>query len=80
MSRGEPGLPGAFVWRGERYAISSVVRSWRSTTTDRGDVYVDRHWYEVETEGGRRIVLYFDRRKKSSARRAARWWIYTASG
>ena len=37
LSRGEPPLPKEFGWRGERLAVREVVRTWRSTVTDRGD-------------------------------------------
>jgi len=49
MSRGEPGLPRAFTWRGTRYEVASVEATRRSTGTDRGDVYVRKHFYEILT-------------------------------
>jgi hypothetical protein len=77
LSRGEPPLPRTFRWRGEDVVVETVVRSWRSTKTDRGDDYLARFWYEVTTRDGRSAVLYFDRK---AARGAARWWLYTISG
>jgi hypothetical protein len=74
MSHGEPALPIAFQWNDERLTVRSLLRTWRSTKTDRGDVYLARHWFEVETEDARRVIVYFERQ----ARRAApRWWLYT---
>lgn len=74
MSHGEPALPAAFRWRGEVLAIRRTARTWKSTKTDRGDVYVKRHWYEVELDDGRRATLYFERQAK---RGQPRWWLYT---
>lgn len=76
LSRAEPALPAAFTWRDERLVVASVVRTWRSTNTDRGDVYLARHWYELALEDGRAAVVYFDRK---SRRNQPRWWLYTIS-
>src|SRR5215211_1839116 len=43
MSRGEPGLPGRFKWRDEEYIVGRVMSKWKSTGTDRGEVYLRRH-------------------------------------
>jgi len=74
LSRGEPPLPKAFAWHGERLAVREVVRTWRSTNTDRGDTYLARHWYELALDDGRTAVVYFDRK---AHRGQARWWLYT---
>ena len=74
LSRGEPPLPKDFTWRDERLAVRDVVRTWRSTTTDRGDTYLARHWYELALADGRTAVVYFDRK---AHRGQARWWLYT---
>jgi hypothetical protein len=74
LSRGEPPLPAEFGWHGERLAVERVVRTWRSTTTDRGDTYLARHWYEIVLSDGRVAVLYFDRKANHGR---ARWWLYT---
>jgi hypothetical protein len=76
LSRGEPPLPKEFGWHDERLVVRDVVRTWRSTHTDRGDVYLARHWYELGLEDGRTAVIYFDRK---SRRDQARWWLYTIS-
>jgi hypothetical protein len=73
LSSGEPPLPRRFRWRGEDLVVGAVLCTWRSTVTDRGDVYLARHWYEVEIEGGRRAVLYFDRKSRTKSR----WFLYT---
>ncbi|HZW53923.1 MAG TPA: DUF6504 family protein [Candidatus Elarobacter sp.] len=77
LSRGEPALPKSFAWHGERLAVREVVRTWRSTNTDRGDTYLARHWFEVALDDGRVAVIYFDRKAR---RGEARWWLYTITG
>ncbi len=74
MARGEPGLPGHFVWRDETLRVVALRRTWRSTKTDRGDVYVKRHWFEISLADGRSAVVYFERQAR---RGASRWWLYT---
>jgi hypothetical protein len=76
LSAGEPPLPRRFRWRHSEVVVATVVRAWRSTKTDRGDTYLKRHWFEVETTDGRTAVVYFDRQAR---RGAARWWLYTIS-
>ena len=75
LSSGEPPLPRRFTWRREELVVREVLRTWRSTVTDRGDVYLARHWYELELEGGRHAVLYFDRKSRTKSR----WFLYTIS-
>ncbi|MBV8726262.1 MAG: cytoplasmic protein [Candidatus Eremiobacteraeota bacterium] len=74
MSRGEPALPTAFQWNEERLNIQTLLRTWRSTKTDRGDVYLARHWFEVQLDDGRRAMIYFERQARGNA---PRWWLYT---
>jgi hypothetical protein len=74
FSRGEPALPKEFGWHGDRLVVNDIVRTWRSTNTDRGDTYLARHWYEIILGDGRVAVLYFDRK---SRRDQPRWWLYT---
>ena len=74
LSRGEPSLPKEFGWREERLVVHAVVRTWRSTNTDRGDTYLARHWFELALADGRTAVVYFDRK---AHRGQARWWLYT---
>jgi len=70
----EPPVPSAFTWDGRLLTISTVLRGWRSTKTDRGDAYLKRHWFELQTSEGETIEVYYDR---ESRRGAARWWLYT---
>jgi len=74
ISRGEPALPAAFTWRGDRLPVERILRQWRSTKVDRGDTYLKRHWFEFATSGARNAVVYFERHPR---RNEARWWLYT---
>jgi len=74
LSRGEPPLPKDFTWHDERLVVADVLRTWRSTNTDRGDTYLARHWYELALADGRTAVVYFDRK---AHRGHPRWWLYT---
>jgi len=74
LSAGEPQLPASFRLRDETLVVREVLRTWRSTTTDRGDTYLARHWYEVRTADERTAVIYFDRK---ATRGKPRWWLYT---
>lgn len=70
----EPALPDEFEWREERLAVGRVLKTWRSTKEDRGDVYLKRHWFAFETSGNRIATVYFDRTAK---RGQPHWWLYT---
>lgn len=76
LDRGEPPVPDRFTYAGATLRVTSVVRSWRSTNTDRGDTYLARHWYEFALDDGRQAVVYFDRKAKPGR---PRWWLYTLS-
>lgn len=77
---GEPALPLAFQWRGETVRVASVVRTWKESgpcTHGSGERYVRKHWYEVSTDDGRMMVLYFDRKSASPHSRMKRWWLFS---
>lgn len=74
FGRAEPGLPRAFRFGDDVLTVDVVRRSWRSTKTDRGDVYLKRHWFEFTTPDGRKAVVYFDR---GTHHAQDRWWLYT---
>lgn len=69
-----PPVPRAFLWDDRRLRISAVIRSWRSTKTDRGDSYLTRHWFELNTADGATIEVYYDREAR---RGTPQWWLYT---
>jgi hypothetical protein len=79
MTAGEPGLPSEFVWRGRTLRISGVVRRWRETgKCDHGsaDRYVRKHWFEVATDYGDRMTIYFERQPRRG-RKGPRWWLFS---
>lgn len=69
----EPSLPAAFTWRGETLQIAALRNTWRSTKTDRGDVYLKRHWFEFEMPDGRVATVYYDRAAKHGS---SPWSLY----
>ncbi|HEX3368065.1 MAG TPA: DUF6504 family protein [Candidatus Cybelea sp.] len=72
-SGSEPPVPRLFRWRERTLEVASVLRTWRSTKTDRGDVYLKRHWFELQTATGAKLEVYFDREAR---RGAPQWWLY----
>jgi hypothetical protein len=70
----EPPLPRAFAWAGRELVVKTILRVWRTSKNDRGDDYLKRHWYEVETEDGARAQLYYDREVR---RGQSHWWLFT---
>ena len=45
---------------------------------DRGDSYVRRHYYDIETTDALRMSLYFERNPSDRSKRKV-WWIYTVT-
>lgn len=82
MALGEPGLPHEFTWRGQTIRVAVVLRTWRDTGPCRhgsGERYVRKHWYEVRTEDGALMKIYFDRRPRGKAL-VPRWWLFSVRG
>ena len=80
MARGEPGVPRAFVWRGRRFEAAEVVGRWKTSTRDRGELYLRRHWFELRVASGERMTLYCERQAKNLRNPKARWWLYKVVG
>ncbi|MGC1455165.1 MAG: DUF6504 family protein [Nitrospirota bacterium] len=79
MAVGEPGVPREFLWRGQTIRIRVVMRTWRETGKchhGSPELYVRKHWYEVETESGGTMKIYFDRQARKG-RKDARWWLFS---
>jgi hypothetical protein len=72
-SGSEPPVPSAFIWGDRVLGVTAVLRSWRSGKTDRGDTYLKRHWFELQTACGHRIEVYYDREARHGA---SQWWLY----
>jgi hypothetical protein len=77
MSRGEPGLPRSFRWRGRRYEVAAVCSAWKTSSRERGELYLRRHWFEVALTDGSRMTLYCERQTKNRNKPKARWWLYS---
>jgi hypothetical protein len=70
----EPPVPRAFRWDDRTLRIAAVLKSWRGTKTDRGDAYLKRHWFELKTEDGATLEVYYDR---AARRGMPQWWLHT---
>jgi len=80
MSRGEPGLPGGFTWRNQKYEVARLMSKWKSSGgSGCGETYLRRHWYRVETTGGERMTLYCERQARSAKTAKLRWWVYSVT-
>ncbi|KKK64883.1 hypothetical protein LCGC14_2979730 [marine sediment metagenome] len=81
MARGEPGLPGAFTWRGMRYAVAGVLETWKTSRREggspTGELYLRRHWYRIVTTCGRVMTVYCQRQAGDARGAKRRWWLYT---
>ena len=80
MSRGEPGLPRAFTWRGRRFEVVQTLSTWKTSSRERGELYLRRHWFEVRVASGERMTLYCERQTKNRKQPKARWWLYKMVG
>lgn len=78
MATGEPGLPGKFRWRDQTVEVLAVVRAWRETGScshGSDERYVQKHWYELETNHGT-MRVFFERKPRGGSPKA-RWWLYS---
>jgi hypothetical protein len=79
MDAGEPGLPRQFRWKSQTIQIVRVLKSWRETGPCRhksGESYVRKHWFEVLTDAGDTMKIYFERQSRSRGNKS-RWWLFT---
>ncbi len=79
MSTGEPGLPRQFRWKSQTIQIAQVLKTWRETGPchhGSGETYVRKHWFEVLTDSGETMKIYFERQPRSR-RNKRRWWLFT---
>jgi hypothetical protein len=77
MARGEAGVPRRFSWRGRAFVVEQLLSSWKSSSRDRGELYLRRHWFAVRTVSGERMTLYCERQASSPKRAKSRWWLYS---
>ena len=79
MSAGEPGLPREFRWQARTFRIERVLQTWRETGPchhGSGEKYLRKHWFEVVTEAGETMKIYFERQPRPG-RKSGRWRLYT---
>ena len=78
MSTGEPGLPQQFKWGPRTIHVARVIKSWRETGPchhGSGETYLRKHWYQVLTDSGDTMKIYFERQPRSG-RRKGRWCLF----
>ncbi|HEY8240287.1 MAG TPA: DUF6504 family protein, partial [Kiritimatiellia bacterium] len=81
MAAGEPGLPREFMWRKQVVRIAEVRRAWKDTgpcTHGSGERYIRKHWYEVVTDEGDVLKIYFQRQARGGPR-SARWHLFSVT-
>jgi hypothetical protein len=79
MAAGEPGLPDVFRWRKQTLRIARVLRTWRDTGPcdhGSGEAYVRKHWFEVATDTGQIMKIYFERQARPGKNKS-RWWLFS---
>ncbi len=80
MSRGEPGLPGKFRWRGREFTVAQQLERWKEHGDCRNgssERYVRRHVYRVLTHDGTVMRLYFQRTVGRGRMGRDRWWLHS---
>ena len=80
MSRGEPGVPARFHWRGTTYAVVEVLDSRRELGrcyAGANETYVRRHVARVRVESGEVMTLSAAR---GGARGPRRWMLRSIEG
>ncbi len=80
MAAGGPGLPRQFEWRSQVVTIVRVLSAWGETGPchhGSDECYVRKHWFEVVTDSGATMKIYFERQPRSAKQRKARWWLFS---
>lgn len=78
---GEPALPLQFTWQRQVHTVQAVRRSWKALDPDRthggGELYLRRHWFELQMDDGSVWTVYFQRQPGSRRLARQRWWLYS---
>ena len=80
MARGEPGLPGRFVWRDKEYEVADVLKKWQELgpcKSSSSEMYLRKHWFEIRCSDGTEMTIYFERQPRSKRQNKTRWWLHT---
>ena len=83
MTRGEPGLPGRFIWRDKEYEVADVLEVWKELGPCKSggpEKYLRKHWFRIRTGNGMIMTIYFERQPKAKRQNKKRWWLYTVIG
>ena len=84
MAAGAPGLPSAFVWRGRSFRVETVIKTWHTTgrcSHGSPEMYVRKHWFDVLTDTGCVMRLYFERHARRGKDPAGeRWVLFSVRG
>lgn len=83
MARGEPGLPGRFIWRDKEYAVVDVLEVWKESGPCKSggpEKYLRKHWFRIVTDNGMIMTIYFERQPRAKSQNKTRWWLYTVIG
>ncbi|MGE0480305.1 MAG: DUF6504 family protein [Phycisphaerae bacterium] len=79
MARGEPGLPAAFEWRGDRFEIVEVLGAWKESSREggraTGELYLRRHYYRLRVSDGTIWQVYFVRQAPRTGSPRRRWFL-----
>ena len=76
MSRGEPGLPPSFTWRGLTVRVLECLKTWKvSRPEPGGELYVRRHYFRIRVDDGSDWTVY---RLRKGTRHG--WFLYSISG
>ena len=80
MARGEPGVPGRFVWRDREHRVTRILETWKDIKPgqDCPDcMYLKKHWYRIITDDGTQMRLYFDRQPRRGKSASVRWFVFS---
>jgi len=83
MTRGEPALPGRFIWRDKEYTVAEVLQAWKELGPCKSgahEKYLRKHWFRIKTGTGREMTVYFERQPRSKSQNKMRWWLYSING
>jgi hypothetical protein len=78
MSTGEPGIPQQFKWGRRTIQVARVLKSWRETGPchhGSGETYLRKHWYQVLTDSGDTMKIYFERQPRARTNKS-RWRLF----
>ena len=80
MARGEPGLPGRFIWRDKEYAVAELLEKWKQSSpckSGSSEMYLRKHWFKIRCSDSSEMTIYFERQPRAKRDNKKRWWLYT---